>query len=186
VVAVVARWEGLAGVLEGSTMKLWGAGRHGVSVQAVGFVIDATHVVSLGVDDELVACETATGNVVSLKPSPRRPRSKSALQITIAKRLHYLYADPQGDVILLDLEGNREVRRFVGHTEPVLSLAYCGAKKLLVTGSNDRTMRVWDFENAVEHLSVNHPDLVNCVCVSVKGDYLASGSKNGEILVWKA
>ncbi|HRF94339.1 MAG TPA: hypothetical protein PLZ51_04055, partial [Aggregatilineales bacterium] len=46
-------------------------------------------------------------------------------------------------VILFSLDGE-EIRRFEGHTDMVTSLAFSGDGTQLLTGSLDRTLRLWD------------------------------------------
>lgn len=166
-------------------MKLWCDGRHQVSIQSIGFVRSAAHVLSLGIDEQLVICETISGKTVSLKPTPRNPVSHTSVELTIDGHACYAYADAQYDIVIYDIEDDREIHRLVGHTDLVLSLAYCRSKKLLVTGGVDFSMRLWDLVTRKQESLVKHTDIVNCVCVSEKGDFVASGTRSGEVLVWQ-
>ena len=57
---------------------------------------------------------------------------------------------------------------------------------MLVTCSEDRTVRVWNADNgaAVRTLS-GHTDYVYSIAVSPDGLLAASGSYDGEIRIWK-
>jgi WD40 repeat protein len=51
--------------------------------------------------------------------------------------------DPRCSLRLWDLASGKELNQFKGHTAPVLSLAISGDGRLLVSGSADNTMRLW-------------------------------------------
>ncbi|KIK13712.1 hypothetical protein PISMIDRAFT_118339 [Pisolithus microcarpus 441] len=75
-----------------------------------------------------------------------------------------------------------------GHTDGVFSVAFSSDGKKIVSGSWDKTVRVWDAERGVKigsHLE-GHTDGVNSVAVSHDGKRIASGSVDKTIRVWDA
>jgi hypothetical protein len=72
-----------------------------------------------------------------------------------------------------------------GHTEDVTSVSFSGDGKLIVSGSDDRTVRVW---NAVSgellHILEGHTEEVRSVSFSGDGKLIVSGSYDRMVRVW--
>lgn len=58
-----------------------------------------------------------------------------------------LYADNEGFVAMWDPSGTELKRAYRGHDSMVTSISVAGNGKLFVTGSTDRTMRIWSLLN---------------------------------------
>ena len=69
-----------------------------------------------------------------------------------------------------------------GHTGPVLALAV--RDDLLVSGSADRTIRVWKDGKLLRAIH-NHWDGVHALAFSRDGKYLASGSADRTVRIWQ-
>ncbi|KAG1817310.1 WD40-repeat-containing domain protein [Suillus variegatus] len=74
-----------------------------------------------------------------------------------------------------------------GHEERVNEVAFILGTRLLVTGSTDGSLRVWDLDTGkqVGEPSLGHDDRVQAVSASPDGHWIASGGWNGSILVWE-
>ncbi|MFM8581852.1 MAG: WD40 repeat domain-containing protein, partial [Planctomycetaceae bacterium] len=72
-----------------------------------------------------------------------------------------------------------------GHTDPVYGLDFTPDGSLAVTGSFDKTIRLWDpaSRNAVRTL-VGHSNLVLSVATSRDGLRLVSGSQDNTVKLW--
>ncbi len=80
----------------------------------------------------------------------------------------------------------KQIRASGGHGEGVLKLVYHPKKPLLITCSADKTVRIWNAENASATKTLSgHTDQVFAVAVSPDGELIASGTWNGEVKVWK-
>ena len=47
---------------------------------------------------------------------------------------------------LFDIQTNRVLHSFVGHTLDIYSIDYSSTGRLVASGSGDRTVRLWDVE----------------------------------------
>ncbi|KAG1893254.1 WD40-repeat-containing domain protein [Suillus fuscotomentosus] len=74
-----------------------------------------------------------------------------------------------------------------GHEEVVYEVAFIRGTRLLVTGSADKSLRVWDLDTGkqVGKPLLGHDAGVWAVSASLDGRWIVSGGGNGSILVWE-
>src|SRR5574341_917186 len=72
------------------------------------------------------------------------------------------------------------------HDRVVSCVAFSADGKYVVSGSNDRTARVWETATGNEVARMTHNDIVNVVAFSPDGKYVVSGSKDHTARVWEA
>ncbi|KAH9824000.1 WD40-repeat-containing domain protein [Melampsora americana] len=91
----------------------------------------------------------------------------------------------------IDLKTGSVKGTFKGHAGPVTSIAICdmhtpqGLRKLLITGSWDKTVKVWDIETQIQLSSSGaHQDFVKSVEMIQGLGLFASGSTDRDILLW--
>ena len=79
----------------------------------------------------------------------------------------------------------RCVGTLTGHSSWVMSLAISSRKQILVSGSLDDTIRVWNLQtgNLIRTLS-GHLKAVNSVAISPDGQLLVSGSDDTTVKIW--
>jgi len=83
-------------------------------------------------------------------------------------------------VRMYDVEGRRDLKRFVGHTGSVWSVAVNAEGTKLLSGSMDTTIRVWDIETAQERGRFSeHSSLVTAVAFTPNGKWAVSGGFDG-------
>lgn len=74
-----------------------------------------------------------------------------------------------------------------GHTDPVYSVAYSPDGKRVVTGSYDKTAKVWDAQTGKELLTLNgHMNWVSSVAFSPDGRRIVTGSRDDTAKIWLA
>jgi WD40 repeat protein len=74
----------------------------------------------------------------------------------------------------------------VGHEDSVSSVAFSHDGQFIVSGSSDRSIRLWDLEgNQIGRAFLGHEDCVNSVAFSPDGKRIVSGSKDGTIRLWR-
>jgi WD40 repeat protein len=72
-----------------------------------------------------------------------------------------------------------------GHTGHVQSVAISPERQALVTGSSDKTIKIWNLFTSQEvYALTGHEDTVRCVAISPDGQTLVSGSSDKTIKVW--
>ena len=76
-----------------------------------------------------------------------------------------------------------------GYTDEIYSISFSPDGITLVSGSEDRTVQLWDITRqpkAPKATLSDHGDAVNSVAFSPDGTRLASGGKDGSIRIWTA
>ncbi|HZR17440.1 MAG TPA: serine/threonine-protein kinase [Verrucomicrobiae bacterium] len=78
-----------------------------------------------------------------------------------------------------------DVKTLRGHTEPIWSVAYSPDGQRVVTGSADRTAKVWDTATGKEVVSLTgHQDAITSVAYSTDGHRIITGSADETARVW--
>lgn len=76
-------------------------------------------------------------------------------------------------------------RTFEGHTDDVLSVAYSYDSKLVVSGSRDRNVKIWNTATGkCQQTLKGHSDWVRSVAFSHNSKLIASGSDDKTIKLW--
>ena len=71
-----------------------------------------------------------------------------------------------------------------GHSDFVKSVAFSYDGCHVVSGSSDKTVRIWDCHTGSEVALYQHSNMVTCVAFSRDGGGVAFGSRDGTVCVW--
>ncbi len=156
---------------------------HTAGVSAVAFAGDGKSVVSGGADRTVRLWDPATG--------------QERLRIGDGRHeVGCLAVLPGSGVLLvgqgvtvrgLDPLSGRELFKLTGHNDAVRSLAVSADGKRAASGSDDRTLRIWDLERAREVRRFNlHRAGVTGVALSADGKLVLSGSRDGTLRLCEA
>ena len=89
-----------------------------------------------------------------------------------------------GKVIILDATTGSQTAVLSGHTRWVTSVAFSSDGTLLVSGSHDKTVKLWDVQTGGVIKTFVHPNKVLSVSVSVDCSIVASGTVGGAFHLW--
>ena len=161
----------LASGSDDGTVKTWDpAGKHqktltpGKSVSAVVFLADGT-------------CVSSGDEGVRIWPD-RSVDATAARALADGERL----AVASGKRILL-WQPRQPLVALEAHTDTVSALAAAGA--VLVSGSWDAPVRVWDLKQAKElHSFTGHTKPVQSVSIDAAGRRIASAGRDGQVILW--
>ena len=85
----------------------------------------------------------------------------------------------------MDFEERKEAYVLEGHTDEVRATKFSRDGTLLVTGSKDNTVRVWNFEERKQvALLEGHEKAVNAVMITADNNHIVSASSDSTIRVW--
>ena len=106
----------------------------------------------------------------------QRHKSKFAIALAV------IALSVTGLLIYLNLDYS--LKTLTGHFSYVESVCWSPDGKYLASGSNDKTVIIWDAKNGEKLKTLyGHSDGVNSVCWSPDGKYLASGSDDNTIII---
>ena len=90
-----------------------------------------------------------------------------------------------GDIVILNAVTGSQTAIFSGHTNWVNSLTFSSDGALLLSGSADRTAKLWDIQTGgVVKTFYDHDDYVCSVSISADYTIVASGTHSGAIHLW--
>jgi len=107
-----------------------------------------------------------------------RPLALSCWDNTIAIGLM------NGDIIILNAIIGSQTAVLSGHTDWVRDLAFSSDGRLLVSGSYDRTVKLWDIQTGGVIIAFVCKNWVYSVSISADCTMIASGDNYGEISLW--
>ncbi|EUC61976.1 tyrosine kinase catalytic domain protein, partial [Rhizoctonia solani AG-3 Rhs1AP] len=75
---------------------------------------------------------------------------------------------------------------YEGHTHAALSVAYSPDGKSMISGSSDKTVRIWDAQTptSIGDPLIGHSDSINSISYCPPGNLIASGSDDKTIRLW--
>ena len=87
---------------------------------------------------------------------------------------------------VFDLKTGKEIQRFRGHVGSIKAVAFSPDGQRLLSGSDDKSMRLWDVATGVQVQRFQTPGMttVSCVTFSRDGKTAVSGSYDSTVRLW--
>jgi len=150
-------------------------------VYCVDFAPDGRHYASGSVDRSVRVVDLQTGQ---LTRSLENGHTSAVTNVAFSLDGRHVFASG-GNVIQWDVATGNAIRRYEGHTGPVLGMALSPDGRRLLTGGDDKTIRLWDTVSGKELAKLTgHTDSVLCVAFSSDGRRALSGSLDRTVRLW--
>jgi eukaryotic-like serine/threonine-protein kinase len=87
---------------------------------------------------------------------------------------------------LFDLLNNKKPNPTLleGHNDQTTKVAFVGEAHLLISGSADNTLRLWDVDNQESSMLVGHTGLISGLSVAREANIFVSSSVDGSVRIW--
>ena len=122
---------------------------------------------------------TDWGTCVRIVTLDHQPQTMSYWNNTVAVGLR------RGDIIILNAITGSQTGVLSGHSNFVRSVTFSSNGTLLVSGSEDQTIKLWDMQTGgVVKTFSGHDRWVLSVCISADSTVIASGSADKTIRLW--
>jgi WD40 repeat protein len=92
--------------------------------------------------------------------------------------------EESGKIKLIDLASGQTVATLEGHTAPAAGVAFTADSARLISGSHDKTFRVWNVADRALVASVETPAAVNGVAIVGDGTQVATAHGDNQLRIW--
>jgi WD40 repeat protein len=157
----------------------------------------------------LLNCGSIVYNPAGFEPQPKRsmPMCKRLFLVFAGVALFLQGADAQqpgqATIVVFSVDGKRvitaidktiniadaqtqkDIARLLGHTAKITALAVSPDGKLLASGSQDKTVAVWDMPTGRQLLRIQAGGLVNNLTISGNGKNLTARTAEKTLIEWE-
>jgi WD40 repeat protein/serine/threonine protein kinase len=176
--------DGIARIWDLATGKRIGKDmQHDGPVNALAFSSDGSLLVTGGEDKTIRQWHAATGELAA-DPIPYRA-AITALALSPDRRWVLVGGRADHAAQCIDLTTGHPIQEPLRHDEAVRAVALADEGKLLITGSEDSSIRLWDRDKHVPAGKTMHQrDKILSLAVDAAGKLLASGGADNTVRLW--
>ncbi len=81
--------------------------------------------------------------------------------------------------------GGEKVANLEGYSDRVITAAFHPRFPLILTASNDKTVKLWKLDGSLLYAASSHISKVNSASFNSFGEYIVSSSKDGDTKIWQ-
>ena len=123
--------------------------------------------------------------ITALRLSPDAKLAAIATGYQDSGAIDYFGPDRGGRLLLWDLEAEKSIREFTGHSLPVNDLAFSSDGSLLLSASSDKTVKLWSVQTGhCRRTLVGHSRSVEAVSFADQDRFAISGGFEGNAILW--
>ncbi|MFX0138976.1 MAG: WD40 repeat domain-containing protein, partial [Candidatus Hodarchaeota archaeon] len=106
-------------------------------------------------------------------------------KFTISPDEKYIIYTDYHDIKVLEIESEKLIRTFKGHKDSVYSVKVSLDSKYIFSGSEDKTVKVWEFDTGKLIHTLYHDDQIRTMDVHPEGKYIVTGDMGRKVYVWE-
>ncbi len=158
-----------------------------VPIQSVAFHPDGKTLVAGAADGQVTVWNLAAAASRAIGDSSGGPATVSAVSPDAALLATSGMSAGRPAIVVYDVASGQLKQTLLGHAAPITALAFSADGSRLISGSEDKTARVWDLKDAkFPQLSqfAGHAAAVTSVAFSPDGQQALCGSAAGSLRIW--
>jgi WD40 repeat protein len=167
--------------------------RHGDQVLGVAYSPDGSRIVTTSKDYTTKIWDLSNGREVRTYygvPLPKPEKAPDRAGVTWSPDGKLIASTVGNDIHLWNPETGQVVKVLKGHEKPVWTVAFSPDSKQLVSGSDDKSVRLWDVAKGEQLANLNSSmaekarGQVNSVAFSPNGKLIVAANSFGQMQIW--
>jgi WD40 repeat protein len=151
---------------------------HTDAINSAYYSHDGRFVVSGGYDTQAILWDATEAKIID-----RIDLKCTNIQAVFNKDDSELYIVDCNNVLVYSIARKKIIDSLTKHELGIESINYNDKSNILITGSSDRSVIVWDLSSRTYEVFFDHDESVMSVTSNFNGDIIATGDKSGKIVI---